>query len=149
MTEAAAREKLTAVGLKPGVDVKEIPDDTIAEGRVVKSDPAVGDVVKKKAEVTLYLSSGSKKIAMDDYSNQTYKEAHDALIKLGFKESNISSTTEYSDSVPEGEIISQTPEKGEEVVPDEQEVEFVVSDGVEPIEMDNYLAGTKGMPIVI
>lgn len=144
MTEAAAREKLTAVGLKPAVDVKEIPDDTIAEGRVVKSDPAVGDVVKKKAEVTLYLSSGSKKIAMDDYSNQTYKEAHDALIKLGFKESNISSTTEYSDSVPEGEIISQTPEKGEEVVPDEQEVEFVVSDGVEPIEMDNYLGWDQG-----
>lgn len=147
MTEAAAREKLTAVGLKPAVDVKEIPDDTIAEGRVVKSDPAVGDVVKKKAEVTLYLSSGSKKIAMDDYSGQTYKEAHDALIKLGFKESNLSSTTEYSDSVAKGDIISQTPMKGEEVVPSEQEVSFVISEGVEPIEMENYLGVSQSEAI--
>lgn len=143
MTEAAAREKLTAVGLTPAVEVKEIPDDTIAEGRVVKSDPAVGDVVKKKAEVTLYLSSGSKKIAMIDYSGQTYKEARAALLKLGFKESNLSSTSEYSDSVPEGDIISQTPAEGEEVVPSEQEVAFVISDGVEPIEMENYLGWSQ------
>ncbi|WP_368252398.1 Stk1 family PASTA domain-containing Ser/Thr kinase [Enterococcus sp. 2201sp1_2201st1_B8_2201SCRN_220225] len=139
MTEAAAREKLTAVGLTPAVDVKEIPSDEIDEGRVVKSDPGIGDVVKKKAEVTLYLSSGSKKIAMDDYSGQTYKEAQTALIKLGFKESNLSTTTEYNDTVEKGDIISQTPAVGTEVTPEEQEVTFVISDGVEPITMENYL----------
>lgn len=42
-----------------------------------------------------------------------------------------------------GEIISQTPQAGTEVTPEEQEVTFVISDGVEPIEMENYLTWSQ------
>ncbi|MDN6127155.1 MAG: PASTA domain-containing protein, partial [Tetragenococcus halophilus] len=63
--------------------------------------------------------------------------------ELEFKESNISSEEEFSDSVPAGQIISQTPDEGEEVVPEETEVSFVISNGPAPVSMVNFIGSTE------
>ncbi len=50
----------------------------------MKTDPAAGTTVKQKREVTLYISSGTKKIKLDDYSGKSYEDAEASLKELGF-----------------------------------------------------------------
>lgn len=137
MTVAAAKEKLQQVGLKPG-KVEKIPSETVEADRVVKTDPAIGNVVKENSEITIYESIGKEKIEMKDVTDETYDDALRALKNLGFQESNISRKEEYSDDVAEGKIISQDPAEGGKVSPESQKVVLTVSRGVEPVNMVNY-----------
>lgn len=136
-TEAEAIKILEDADLQVASEKKEIPDDTIAEGKVVKTDPEANSVVKKK-EVTLYISTGTKKIKMDDYTGENYKDAVDALKKIGFLESNIKFEKETSLEVDENKVIRQTPEKGEEVDPKTDTITLVYSTGPEKVILDNY-----------
>lgn len=138
ITEAAARDKLRESGLSAATDTEEIASDEIAEGRVVKTDPVSGNVVKKGSEVTIYLSSGSKTIEMKDYSDWEYESALQDLKNLDFPENHIQPKYEYSDTVDKDKIIRQTPEAGEKTSPKEDTVTLVVSKGVEPIEMPDF-----------
>ncbi|MCZ4369860.1 PASTA domain-containing protein [Enterococcus lactis] len=61
LSEASARETLAKAKLEVATKTEEIADDKIEEGNVVKTDPAAGTTVKQKREVTLYISSGTKK----------------------------------------------------------------------------------------
>ncbi|MFV0558572.1 MAG: Stk1 family PASTA domain-containing Ser/Thr kinase [Enterococcus sp.] len=139
-TEATARQDLEDEGLVVADQLEEIASDEVDKDRVVKTDPISGNVVKKGSEVTLYLSSGSEKIPMKDYSEWTYEDARDDLKKLDFQENQIEVNREYSSKVEEGKIISQSPESGDEVSPKEDTVTLIVSQGVEPVTMPN-LAG--------
>lgn len=91
---------------------KKIPDDKIEEGKVVKTDPEAKSSVKKGRSVTLYISSGTEKIEMADYTNESYESAVEALKKLGFSEDQITTKKEYSDSVSTDNIIKQKPAAG-------------------------------------
>lgn len=137
-TEAAAREKLEQVGLKPASKVEMIQDDTVDEDRVVKTDPEYGDVVKKGSEVKIYVSSGSKKVDMKDVRDLTLEDAIAELTKLGFQESRITYTDDYSNKYEKGNVMKQTPAAGEKVAPKDTTVELVISKGVEPIKMTDY-----------
>lgn len=137
-TEAEARKTLEDAGLKVKEETKEIPDESIDEGKVVKTDPAIDSTVKKNREVELYISSGNKKIKLDDYTGEDYKDAIEALGKLGFKESQIKITKETDSKTDEDKVISQTPEKGEEVDPKTDEITLVVSEGPDDIYLADY-----------
>ncbi|OJG92413.1 serine/threonine protein kinase [Enterococcus silesiacus] len=137
-TEAEARKILEDAGLKVKDETKEIPDESIEEGKVVKTDPAIESTVKKNREIELYISSGNKKIKLDDYTGEDYKDAIEALGKLGFKESQIKITKETDSKVDEDKVISQTPEKGEEVDPKTDEITLVVSEGPDDIYLADY-----------
>ncbi|WP_207695984.1 eukaryotic-like serine/threonine-protein kinase [Enterococcus sp. DIV0212c] len=137
-TEAEARKTLEDAGLKVKAETKEIPDETIDEGKVVKTDPAIDSTVKKNREIELYISSGNKKIKLDDYSGEDYKDAIEALGKLGFKESQIKITKETDSKIDEDKVISQTPEKGEEVDPKSDEITLVVSKGPDDVYLADY-----------
>ena len=137
MTVAAAKEKLQQVGLKPG-KVEKIPSETVEADRVVKTDPAIGNVVKEKTEITIYESIGQEKIDMKDVTEENYDDALQMLKNLGFQESNISRKDEYSDTVLEGKIISQDPTEGEKVSPESQKVVLTVSRGVKPVALIDY-----------
>lgn len=137
MTVAAAQEKLQQVGLKPG-KVEKIPSETIEADRVVKTDPAIGNVVKENSEITIYESIGKEKIEMKDVTGETYDDALRTLKNLGFQESNISRKDEYSNDVSEGKVITQDPDNGEKVSPESQKVVLTVSRGVEPVNMIDY-----------
>lgn len=143
MTEDKAREVLTAAGLAVADEVESFASDEIEEGKVVKTNPEIGTVVKKSRAITLYISSGSPKVTLKDYTGKAYKDVVEELKKLEFQESNITSKEEYSDDVDKGEIISQDPEAGEEVVPKDTEINFVVSKGPEPVDMANFIGSTE------
>ena len=143
MTEIAAREELRAKGLTIAPETKEIADDEIEAGRVVKTNPEAGAIIKEKREVTLYLSSGSKKIKMPDVTGQSVTSAKRDLRNADFLEANISIKESYSDDVPAGEVMEQTPESGQSVNPKETEVELTVSQGPRPVTMIDYIGSTE------
>ncbi|CAI3375561.1 Stk1 family PASTA domain-containing Ser/Thr kinase [Enterococcus cecorum] len=142
LSESAARSKLQEAGLKAAGQTEEITSDKIPEGKVVKTNPEAKAIVQKGREVVLYISTGGRKIKMKDYTDMEYNEAVEALVKLDFKGSKIKKKEEYSDTVEKGKIISQTPEANSEVTPDKTSVKFVVSKGVKPIKISDYVGMT-------
>ncbi|EAE3596321.1 Stk1 family PASTA domain-containing Ser/Thr kinase [Listeria monocytogenes] len=115
--------------------------DEIAEGKVINTDPEAGEMKEKGTKINLFVSIGSKKITMDDYTGRSYTDTKAILEQQGFK--NISSEEAYSSEVGKGMIISQTPTQGTEVVAKSTDVKFVVSKGAEPITLKDLRGYTK------
>ncbi|HAP3065357.1 TPA: Stk1 family PASTA domain-containing Ser/Thr kinase [Enterococcus faecalis] len=137
-TKADASQALQSAGLKVDSETKKIPDDKIEEGKVVKTDPEAKSSVKKGRSVTLYISSGTEKIEMADYTNESYESAVEALKKLGFSEDQITTKKEYSDSVSTDNIIKQKPAAGKKVDPKKDNVTLTVSEGPEAVTLPSY-----------
>lgn len=129
MNEDDAVSKLKLQGLGIGKKVR-ITDEKIKEGQVIKTNPEAGSTVKEHAKVTLYISSGKEKVELEDYTGQQFDSVSKLLKEQGYK--NIKKTEVYDESEP-GTIISQTPESGEKVVPEDTELGFEVSKGPEKI----------------
>jgi serine/threonine-protein kinase len=108
----------------------QIPDDQVAEGKVIKTDPEIGSTVKENAKVNLYISTGKEKIELSNYVGRQYDDVFRLLEDRNFKD--IVKTEKYDESEP-GTIISQTPSGGEEITPEDTELEFEVSKGPEII----------------
>lgn len=108
----------------------EMPDDLVAEGKVIKTDPEIGSTVKENAKVNLYISTGKEKIELSNYVGRIYDDIFRLLEDRGFKD--ILKTEKYDESEP-GTIISQNPSGGEEIIPEDTVLEFEVSKGPEII----------------
>ena len=120
---------------------KSIPrySDTVAEGTVLGSDPKPGTSVKPQTAVDIFVSRGPKPIGIEDFTGRDAKEAEKALKKLGFK---VEKTEEFSDTVAEGLVISQTPNTGNGVKDDV--IQLVVSKGPELVQIpDNIVASGR------
>ncbi|MBC1495117.1 Stk1 family PASTA domain-containing Ser/Thr kinase [Listeria welshimeri] len=115
--------------------------DEVEEGKVINSDPEAGEMKEKGTKVNLFVSIGSKKITLDDYSGRSYSDTKALLEEQGFE--SISAEEEYSSDVDKGMIISQTPSGGSEVVAKSTSVKFVVSKGAEPISLKDLRGYTK------
>ena len=115
---------------------KEEPSDEIEEGRVTRTFPEAGEVVKEGKAITIFQSLGKEKVEMADYSGLPVDEAINRIDTAKFDGYEVEEV--HSDDVPEGEVIRQEPEAGESVVPEETKVNLVVSMGSSPIELDNY-----------
>ncbi len=102
--------------------------DEVEEGYVIKTNPRAGKMVKEDAVITIYKSGGKEKIPFEQFVGQDIERAREILEKKGF--TNIQVEEEYSEE-DVGTILSQDPKEGEEVIPSEQEVEFVISKGPE------------------
>lgn len=137
-TEAQARALLEKANLQVKDEVLEIADADIEVGKVVKTNPPIGQSVKKNKEIQLYVSSGAKKIKLKNYEGETYDDAVSALKKLGFPESNIKKQTQSSTEVDEGKIISQDPTSGTELDPKTDEIKLIVSTGTDSVDIGDY-----------
>lgn len=87
---------------------------TVAEGKVIKTDPASGATVRSKSSVDIYVSSGNENIIkMKDFVGEKIDDAMATLLKdYGIDESQVIQTSVPSDSYAAGTIIKQTPKKG-------------------------------------
>ncbi|EJS5891127.1 Stk1 family PASTA domain-containing Ser/Thr kinase [Listeria monocytogenes] len=115
--------------------------DEVDEGKVINTDPEAGEMKEKGTKINLFVSIGSKKITMDDYTGRSYTDTKALLEEQGFK--IISSEEAYSSEIEKGLIISQTPTQGTEVVAKSTDVKFVVSKGAEPITLKDLRGYTK------
>ncbi|MDR4886544.1 Stk1 family PASTA domain-containing Ser/Thr kinase [Fredinandcohnia sp. QZ13] len=126
-----AVSKLKEAGFTIG-DTIEISDQEIQEGYIVRTDPEAGASVKEGAKIDLYESTGKKKVAFKDYIGKDFDEVKAKLDKENYfyvKKEDV-----FDDSAP-GTILKQSIEEGEEVVPEETEVTFTVSKGLETIKL--------------
>lgn len=118
-----ALEILKANGLTGSVVYSE--SDEYEEGIVISASQKEGLKVDKGSEIVLTVSSGSTSVYVPDVVGYTLSAANKAIMDANLKSEMVN---EYSDTVPAGNIISQSPE-GEMKVPEESTVVIVVSMG--------------------
>ena len=99
----------------------------VPSGQVIRQGPKAGKTVKEGTKVTIYVSQGTESLKVTDVKGKSEADAKSALSDF-----NVTTTTEHSDSVAEGNVISQSiaggnyAEKGASIT-------IVVSSGPEKI----------------
>ncbi|GGH43878.1 serine/threonine-protein kinase PrkC [Paenibacillus silvae] len=142
-TEEKARQMLEAEGLVVSNDVIRQYQENVEPGTVFDQSRDAGDVVKKGTEVQLSVGAEKTKTPMIDVKGDPYTEAVKRLTALGFKEDQIKRKDDFSNEVPSGSVISQTPGVNEEVDPDVDEIELTVSKGAETVKMPDLKNHTR------
>lgn len=124
-----ASSVLKAAGFE--VEIREEYDEEIEEGLVISQTPAGASKAAKGSTVTIVVSKGEEvKVAtVPDLKGKTVTEAEGALTAVKLSLGNVSQ--EYSDSVPEGQVIRQSIAAGTEVK-EETKVDITISKGEEP-----------------
>lgn len=142
LEEAVA--ELMAAGFTIG-EQKEISDEEVEEGLIIKTNPKAGKLIKEGNEIDLYISSGKEELELSDYRGRLFDDVVPLLENKNFKD--IEKAGEYDDSVP-GTILDQYPPDGESVIPEETTIEFTVSLGPELITLED-LSGSnqKGLQV--
>ena len=129
-TEDQAQDALAATNLAFGASAGRW-SETVPEGQVIRTSPKAGTTLKPGATVDLVLSRGRKPITIKDWTGKPFANAQAALERRGLE---VSVTSEvYSDTVPEGGVISQDPTTGTLYRGDT--VSFTVSLGPELVEV--------------
>jgi beta-lactam-binding protein with PASTA domain len=107
-TYADYQQLLTKAGLHVAAE-NQIYDPVVPEGNVISVDPGVGEPQAWDKSVTVTVSKGPQPIPIVDYTGKSADEATQALTAAGFV---VNATQDYSDTVPSGTVISQTPKSG-------------------------------------
>ncbi|WP_057490630.1 Stk1 family PASTA domain-containing Ser/Thr kinase [Streptococcus orisasini] len=98
-------------GLKIG-QVRKIEDDSVASGKVVRTNPSAGTKKREGSRVDLFVAS-SKGFKMEDYTGQDYQDVIDNLTNnYGVSRKNIVLKEVSSDEYSSGTVISQSPTPG-------------------------------------
>lgn len=112
MTVEQAQNALEDDGLEVEKKTKEEASDDVDEGKVIGTDPEIGESVKEGTKVTLIVSTGSEKIEIEDYTGEDVddvkRELEDAGIKVVTEKRDVAS----SDGVKENTIIDQDVDAG-------------------------------------
>lgn len=115
MEISEAEELLKESGFK--LDSKKRASDDVDEDLVIETDPARNRYVKEGSTITIYYSSGSEKIEIEDYTGQNVYEVKAKLELLGLtvnvEEKEVEDSSAYKDK--EELIIDQSTEKGEKL----------------------------------
>ncbi|MDR1464458.1 MAG: PASTA domain-containing protein [Oscillospiraceae bacterium] len=125
--EAEASAALQAKGLS--VALLYQTSASAPEGTILAQNPAAGTQAKRGDSVTLTVSSGQSLTAAASVVGQTQAAAKAALGQQGF---SVAVSEAYSDTVPQGSVISQSPAAGSEL-PRGSTVALTVSLGKEPV----------------
>lgn len=124
LTPEAALKLITSLPLKAGV-ITEVFNSTIPKGFVISASPGVGEKLKRDTVINLQVSKGIEQVSLPNYVGKIGEQALNELAQAGF---DVSSTFAFSESVPMGAVISQTP-NGVVAAPKGSAVALVVSQG--------------------
>lgn len=137
-TQLEAEATLEAAGL---VTVPEFEyDDVVPDGTVIKTDPAEQTQVPNGAQITIIVSQGPAMSTVPGLVGRDEAEAIDLIRDEGFEVGE--SRSSWSDTVPQGEVLSQDPPANEEVRHDST-VTLEVSGGPQPIEYADVVGMTE------
>ncbi|MGN6243633.1 MAG: Stk1 family PASTA domain-containing Ser/Thr kinase [Motilibacteraceae bacterium] len=89
--------------------VSQAYDEKVPSGTVIRTDPEPGTPLKRGAPVTLVVSKGRQPIPVTDW---TGKPADQATADLQGKGLKVATRQDYSETVPAGSVISQSPTGG-------------------------------------
>ncbi|GAA0938044.1 Stk1 family PASTA domain-containing Ser/Thr kinase [Kribbella koreensis] len=123
LDEDAARRALESIKLNVG-QVSQAYSETVPTGRVIIFSPKFDSVMKPGESVNLAISKGKKPIAVPNMTGKPVREATRTLKKAGF---TVTRTDQTNETIPQGQVISQTPSNGTLFAKDK--VTLVVSKG--------------------
>ncbi|MCM1568963.1 MAG: Stk1 family PASTA domain-containing Ser/Thr kinase [Roseburia sp.] len=102
-----AKKALLDIGMKPEIEYED--SDTIDVGVVISANVTVGTQLAPGSVVVLTVSAGAAGVEVPELTGDTSREADTRLTALGFV---VNEMSDYSDTVEEGRVISQSPESG-------------------------------------
>ena len=115
MTVVEAENILKEKGFVVSVNVVEEYNDTIEEGKIIRTSPDINRSIKKGSEITLYRSLGTEKIKIEDYTGMNIYEIKAKLELLGLsvtvESKDVENVEDYTDK--EDTIIDQSIKEGE------------------------------------
>jgi serine/threonine-protein kinase len=115
-------------------------DETAKVGVVLSGDPAAGREVSQGSTVTLTVSRGPQRFAVPQLIGRTQADAEQRLSDAKLTVGTLSQA--FSETVPQGQVISTTPAADTAVKP-ASPVALVISQGRQPI----HLADWTGQPV--
>lgn len=127
MSVAEAEKTLTTVGFQ--TTTAHEYSDTVDKDTVIASTPEGGTTAHPSQIITLRISDGVEYLNVPNVVGKTADEAQHILTQARFA---ASASEDWSNDVPKGTVISQTPEAGESI-PHDSSVTYIVSKGREPI----------------
>lgn len=132
------QEEAIALAAKQGFPVQFDADysETIAAGKVVRTDPAAGERIAYGGTITAFLSRGPERYAVPSLAGRTVDEATQALSDAHLTLGKV--TEVWSDSIQSGKVVSCSPNTGKVVKP-KTEVDLKVSKGPAPIKVVSYV----------
>ncbi len=130
MTETAAREALNKLGI--GLKVEgSVASDEVQKNQIASQDIEEGTEVKKHTTVKVYICSGPGEFEIPTVEGLTETQAEKRITDAGFKANR---DYAYSDTVPEGQVVSQVPEAGKKGKKGDT-VTYYLSRGVETVKV--------------
>ena len=110
-TVAEAKEALKKSKFEAGEEKSEA-SDTVAEGRVIRTDPEAGSNRKEGTKVNLIVSSGKQSFQLSNYVGRKYTDAVAELKEKKVPENLIKMEEEESSESEPGTILRQSPAAG-------------------------------------
>ncbi len=138
-----AKSALEAAGFV--VQTSYESSDSVESGLVISQEPVPGSRIPSGYTVTLAVSSGTGNIEVPSLTGVTAAEAKVTLENRGLA---INLTDGASDTVPQGSVVSQTPEAGTMVAPGST-VLVVVSTGASGKKTEEIPEGSVAVPNII
>ncbi len=126
----AAKDALRDAGFEASTDERESSFED--EGSIISQDPEGGESVERDSDITITVGTGPESVRVPDVAGGTVAQAGQILEGAGLVLGEV--VEDYSDTVPEGSVISQDPGEGESVEPGDG-VDVAVSLGVEQVEV--------------
>jgi len=111
----------------------------VERGAVISTDPKVGTMVKPGTAITMVISDGVQPVAVPDVVELPLEEAQAQLAEAKLR---YNVTEKFDDTVPEGVVMSQSPE-APTTAPKNSVVQLVVSKGPREIDVPDVV----GQPV--
>ncbi len=116
LSVSKAEKKLQDKGFEVAAKIKDVSNDEIAKGKIVKTDPEAGRSLKKGTTITLYRSTGESKYTVEDYTGKNYIAIQTELESVyGLKVTVEKRDVDTERSYDEQEIIGQSVVKGQKL----------------------------------
>ena len=128
--------------VEKGFEVAEpniVYTDDVEAGKVIKTSPVAGRIVKENSKITIYQSGGKKKSKM---SNLIGKDFDSLKAELEEKYKIIVPSYIESDK-PKGQILDQSPAADQMIVEAEQDVKVWISKGPYQIRLGDFSGWTE------
>ena len=141
LDQASAEKALISNSLTLGDSTSEFSSQVPA-GFVVRSNPAAGASVKRNTLVSLVISKGIQQVSIADYKGKVSDQALNELSDAGF---DVKQQFVYSEDLPAGVVISQTPGAGN--ADKGSHVTLIISKGSEYVFIPNIFSLTQAKAV--
>ena len=141
-TVAEAKEALKKSKFEAGEEKSEA-SDTVAEGRVIRTDPEAGSSRKEGTKVNLIVSSGKQSFQLSNYVGRKYTEVVAELKEKKVPENLIKMEEEESSESEPGTVLRQTPASGSTYdLSKATTITLTVAKKVTSVSMPNYIGSS-------